>query len=1593
MKFFTPSHILQQQHSEQSSPDSDINLELSKKSWQNVSRSSKFILVRSLVVAIGGLTIPLMTSIAAQAAPLTCSTIYGDVYSSTQIYSINTTNAIPTAAAVLPVPSNIGIAVIPGATPTLFSDSLSPIHLNSTNGTTTTNTPAATFGSSYGGGLGTDTSGRLFFIGNNGSGQHLWRFNSVSGPATDIGAITSSLAGDTVWPRMSPGDMMSDANGRLYYFGSDYVLTGGLYTNYLYYVDANLVAHRLGSYTSAQTGIGVAFDPSGTIFTLNRNLLYKIDLTAGFTASLVGDTKNPGFIDLASCALPTMNPAVTATKTVQDVTTIQNPATIVSTNDILQYNVTFTNTGNLPSDNTKFIDTIPAGSTYVAGSTQMCNAAGAACATIPDVGGVAPFVGTGTLVKTAGQGAGVLLTGAANNAVLTFKVKVISTGVPAKIVNTGQASYPTVSGGLPSTNTVSTTTATVPVKVPPVTVSGTVFDDADGSRIKDGTEALSTVAGLNAVLVDTTTSKVIATTAVVNGVFSFSNVPGNVDYTLQITTATAVVGSAPPAVILPTNWVSTGENLNGVTDSTIDGIIAVPVTVSNVTNVNLGIEQLPNSNDLTPASQVNPGGTATVQVPTLVGTDPEDNILGIVKKFKIVTLPQNGTLYYNGIAVTLGQVIANYDPLLLTIDPTANTADTISFTYAAIDLAGQPDPTPATVTVAFSAPIISGSALEISGTVFEDPNYGGGAGRPLNTPTTAPQANARVELYDATGIFKGFALTDNNGLYKFNATNVTGGIIAGDYKVRVVNNTVGSSRLGYTSSLVPIQTFRTDATTSIVINVTDHVGGEKPIEVDAPGNTTNANLSTLDTVTEEVQSLTTVKVGSSDVTGIDFGYNFDTIVNTNNAGQGSLRQFIINSNTLGGEVNLAQAGSRKNKFNGNQSLPAGVETSIFMIPSGSDPLGRTKDPGFDTTRGVAQIIPQNLLPTITGVNANSTSIDGTTQTVNVGDNNAGVLGRGGKVGVDQLTLNQVQRPEIEIFGNNQFNGVNDRGLKADGVADFTARGLATYNFYISIEANNATRPTVEQNILGSKADNWADPTTNRDIHKNLLFNTGTQNGLVQNNLLGFTTNNDALTFERTTNSTITNNDCQAGATNAGAVGDCYTLYDSNTNNTIRGNLATDISANGIDILRGSNNNLIENNTIKNAGLGGVETAGIRVTDYYPTPLLPSNSNTIKRNIISGSVGSGILVTSGLSNTITENSLYANGALGIDLLKSTELASRNTGIAPYITANDGLTDSAAANNDIDYPIITSTNLDATGTLQVAGYVGKPVNVANFGGAKLEFFIADNSPANQNGEVILGDGKSKPHGEGRTFIGSCTAASDSKFSCSFATAGTLGLTAASNITATATDSSGNTSEFSAVLSNPANLVLVKRITAIKDADTNITTTFSNFVDDGTANNLLPGWNVGTGSYLLGALNNGAVKIKPADEVEYTIYYLNSGGNPISKARVCDRLNNNLIFQPQFSTATTSTQGIEFVKNASTSYPSNAEADNDGGFLSTSSTLPINCNLTANTTFNVSNISDNIVVVDVAKIANPLLGIVSDPLPGGQRGYVRFKVRVQQ
>src|SRR5262245_47965626 len=140
------------------------------------------------------------------------------------------------------------------------------------------------------------------------------------------------------------------------------------------------------------------------------------------------------------------------------------------------------------------------------------------------------------------------------------------------------------------------------------------------------------------------------------------------------------------------------------------------------------------------------------------------------------------------------------------------------------------------------------TAGTISGTVFEDVNYGGGAGRSLAASGGVGVAGVRVELYT------GNTLT-------LNTTTAAGGTFsftrnAGTYTIRVASRTLATTRTGgcAAGTCLPVQTYRTNASSGTAVAVTDHVGGETPTLIDA-GN--GGTLSSLSTATTAAQSITT----------------------------------------------------------------------------------------------------------------------------------------------------------------------------------------------------------------------------------------------------------------------------------------------------------------------------------------------------------------------------------------------------------------------------------------------------------------------------------------------------------------------------------------------------------------------------------------------------------------------------------------------------------------------------------------------------------------------------------------------------------------
>jgi hypothetical protein len=170
---------------------------------------------------------------------------------------------------------------------------------------------------------------------------------------------------------------------------------------------------------------------------------------------------------------------------------------------------------------------------------------------------------------------------------------------------------------------------------------------------------------------------------------------------------------------------------------------------------------------------------------------------------------------------------------------------------------------------------------------------------------------------------------------------------------------------------------------------------------------------------------------------------------------------------------------------------------------------------------------------------------------------------------------------------------------------------------------------------------------------------------------------------------------------------------------------------------------------------------------------PSSERTGNGNIIANNGGSGVLIYAGKNNLISLNSIYNNGVLGIDL------------VPEGVTDNDVCDLDTGPNNLQNFPLINKAvastksggEITIYGTLSTAG--GKLFVNANY---RLEFF--SNSSCSSSG-----------NGEGKTFLGEAivsiaTGLCQADFTATFKGRFPRGTV----ITATATDSVNNTSEFS-------------------------------------------------------------------------------------------------------------------------------------------------------------------------------------------------------
>ncbi len=254
-----------------------------------------------------------------------------------------------------------------------------------------------------------------------------------------------------------------------------------------------------------------------------------------------------------------------------------------------------------------------------------------------------------------------------------------------------------------------------------------------------------------------------------------------------------------------------------------------------------------------------------------------------------------------------------------------------------------------------------------------------------------------------------------------------------------------------------------------------------------------------------------------------------------------------------------------------------------------------------------------------------------------------------------------------------------------------------------------------------------------------------------------------------------------GVTALGNTGYSGIWLDAGASNTTIGGTSAGagnvISSNQLDgITVGNGIGVLSNTTIQGNFIGttadGLEARGnlrngITLDNASLTligGLVSGAGNTIAYNAQDGVV---VVGSNANGNSILRNAIFANNSLSIDL--------KNDGT----TSNDGTKTSGEPNLLMDSPVISTANL-VSNNLTLAGYIGSAANQSAFADARVEFYKITASSS--------------------LYLGFLTSDASGNYSGTLDVTG-LGVNQSDTIVATATDLSGNTSEFSNVFQTNA------------------------------------------------------------------------------------------------------------------------------------------------------------------------------------------------
>lgn len=257
-----------------------------------------------------------------------------------------------------------------------------------------------------------------------------------------------------------------------------------------------------------------------------------------------------------------------------------------------------------------------------------------------------------------------------------------------------------------------------------LTVSGTLFDDAIGNGIQDGTDAAAAYGQtMYTVLADTNGIVMSTSTVASNGTFTLGNVlPNKSGMTVRVTTSNPSIGSAVPAASFPANWVATfgsyGVNNAAGTGvyNNVNELIPVKTTTVNITAMYIGYDRLqaPTSQAFTishPALNTIKALTTAAGLGELTWSDPEDGANTGSFVVKSVANMHGNVLFYdsnNNNLVEASEVISGYRAIghfvaaKMKIKFSGVGSSSASFTFGYIDAANKSNASASSYTISWT---------------------------------------------------------------------------------------------------------------------------------------------------------------------------------------------------------------------------------------------------------------------------------------------------------------------------------------------------------------------------------------------------------------------------------------------------------------------------------------------------------------------------------------------------------------------------------------------------------------------------------------------------------------------------------------------------------------------------------------------------------------------------------------------------------------------------------------------------------------------------------------------------------------------------